>query len=892
MGEPETGVERGDSILDAVDDAFEPRAPSYQPANPDAGGQRGDPDPIPIPRRPAPSETAARPDPADRADDASASLFGPSPRDRRDRLTRLVARGITSTEVAAVTRLLTSDPDPDIRWLAARGLAAGRHRLSLSTLAACLADPHDKVRREVVALVPADRREALRLLLPLATDRRWPMTQLAVLLSLPAILTRLQPLDPEIGGLLAAVASLDPPPLPTERPAMAALARAVGPDVLARWLAARDIRRLGAARLLSLTGAPAAERALAGLRDDPSTEVRSLALAAARALHARGEGTDQVPPGSRQAAAVEAADRPGSAGSAPDEPVLIASLARALSDPEPPVRAQARAALARVSDEVLADWAVRALAGSGETAELAARVAGALRLATTAQGLLARASAVHTEARGPYLEALASLGVEPSLLASLVTRVDPGNRQAAVRLVWQVAGRAILPHLTPLLEDSAGPVRMAVIEVLAESDDPSVTAIARERLATDSSAAVRATAIHALARSEPSARLEALARALSDPDPDVRATAVEALPNGIDGMVELLGPAFEDRDERVWRATLSHLAALPERDLPAIWRAVRHAPPYKREELTRALEEFDAERLLALAAANARAPSPEDRALAVELAARAGSVDASTLVMGALEDPDPSVRRTAASAMTTLRAPAAVPALSRSLNDPQADVRIEAIRALGLIDDDTVPGVLIGALRDPEIRVREMAADALSQWHSPSVARRLAAALASPDLRRAAGEVLSRMGSMAVEALADIATGNDPEAAAAAGTLLERIAGPGPFIDHLSSIEPGERLRGVRVLGALGGPAASEALIPALSDPDVRVRSQAATTLGALGFLPALKQLRRMFLADPVAEAAAAAEGALRRLGAVPGEEARPEPASAERQDEDAPQAD
>jgi HEAT repeat protein len=347
-------------------------------------------------------------------------------------------------------------------------------------------------------------------------------------------------------------------------------------------------------------------------------------------------------------------------------------------------------------------------------------------------------------------------------------------------------------------------------------------------------------------------------------------------------MADLLAPAFADKDERVWRATLSHLAAVPERDLPAVWRVVRQAPPDKREELVRAIEAIDTERLMRLAATNARGSSPEDRALAVELAARAGSVEAARLVMIALEDPDPGVRRTAASAMTTLRAPAAVPALSRSLTDPQAEVRIEAIRALGLIDDDTVPSVLIGALRDPEVRVREMAADSLSRWHSPAVAQRLAAALTSPDLRRAAGEVLARMGPMAVEALAEVATGENPEAATAAGVLLERIAGAGPFVDRMSSIEPEERLRAVRVLGALGGAAASEALIPALSDPDVRVRSQAATALGVLGFLPALKQLRRMFLTDPVAEAAAAAEGALRRLGAVPDEGTRsgPEPSA------------
>jgi HEAT repeat protein len=271
-----------------------------------------------------------------------------------------------------------------------------------------------------------------------------------------------------------------------------------------------------------------------------------------------------------------------------------------------------------------------------------------------------------------------------------------------------------------------------------------------------------------------------------------------------------------------------------------------------------------------LATLHARAPSSEDRTLAVELAARAGSAEASSLVVAALQDPDPAVRRTAASAMATLRATAAVPALSRSLSDPQAEVRVEAIRALGVIDDDTVPAVLIGALRDPEVRVREMAADALARWHSPAVAKRLAAALASPDVRRAASEVLSKMGSMAVQALAEVATGDQPEAAKAAGQLLDQIAGPGPFIERLSSIEPDERLQAVLVLAALGGPSACEAMLPALSDPDVRVRSRAASALGTLGYLPALKQLRRMFLTDPVASAAGAAEDALRRLGAVP----------------------
>jgi len=145
-------------------------------------------------------------------------------------------------------------------------------------------------------------------------------------------------------------------------------------------------------------------------------------------------------------------------------------------------------------------------------------------------------------------------------------------------------------------------------------------------------------------------------------------------------------------------------------------------------------------------------------------------------------------------------------------------------------DDDAVPDRLIGCLKDPEVRVRQMAAEALARWQSPAVARRLAAALRSPDLRRPAGEVLERMGAVAAEALSEVAIGTDPEAATAAGSLIDRIVGTDPFVEGLSSIDPYQRIRSAQVLGAIGGPAASEALMGALSDPDVDVRARAASS--------------------------------------------------------------
>jgi HEAT repeat protein len=331
----------------------------------------------------------------------------------------------------------------------------------------------------------------------------------------------------------------------------------------------------------------------------------------------------------------------------------------------------------------------------------------------------------------------------------------------------------------------------------------------------------------------------------------------------------LLLPTLQDPDERVWQAALRHLSAVPETDLPSLWTALRESPAARREELVRSIERSDPERLGTLALQNVGAADPAGRVIAIGLAARAGSTESTAAVLTALSDPDAVVRRTAASAMSTLRTAGAVAALTRALGDPQVDVRVEAVRALGLIDDEGVPPVLIDALKDPELRVREMATDALAHWHSPAVARKLAAVLSSPDLRRPAGDVLSRMGQPAVAPLIAVAAGHDVEAAASAGALLERIAGASAFATMLSSVDPEARFQAVQVLGAMGGTVAADALLEALSDPDVRIRARAATLLGGMGEQRAVKPLRRMFLSDPVSEVAAAAEAALRMLGSV-----------------------
>lgn len=845
----------GDPILGAVEGAFEAAGTPGSSRSRVASSRPSDAPATPI----APPVGTGSP----------RALLSTDPGERRSALTRLLEAGVGKGEAGAVARLLVTDPDPDLRWMAARALADAAALPPGDVVARALTDPNDRVRAAVVGVATRMGPLAVSSIIPLATRRGWPLTQQAALGALPELIATRGPRPRELAALLEEVGAMEPPPLRSERPGLEAIARAVGTERLVPHLKGRDPQRLGAARLLFFEGSPASLRPVAALVDDPAEGIRQMASGAAHLL-----GSYRAEPGGDGSGEPHAAPPPSEPpGDAGEDPLF--SLAGALGDPDPNVRAQALSALRGIDPATLEEWAFRALGdGSADLAGTAAALVEQVGLAGVASQVLQRAASLAPDAQGPYLRALSALRLDPGELAGLAWSIDPTQRQSAIRLLWQSAGRAILPFLPSFLKDTAGPVRMAVLEVVAESGDQSANVIARRLLETDSSAAVRATAVHVLARADTATRSEVLAQALSDPDPDVRTTALEALPRASAAdMVGLLLRALQDEDDRVWRASVAHLAALPARELPVLWSALRQSSKAKREELITALERSEPDRLATLAAQNAHSPRPVERALATEMAARAGSPECATLVAAALTDPDPRVRRTAAVAMSNLRTPTAVGALSRTLSDPHAEVRVEAVRALGMIDDDAVPAILIAALQDPEIRVRDTASEALSRWHSPAVARRLASALGSPDLRRPAGDVLERMGHSAVKHLVEVIMGDDPEAATAAGALLQRIAGAQSFLPDLTSIDPEQRLRAVEVLGVIGGDVACEALLGTLSDPDPLIRVRSASLLGSLGDLRAIRALRRVFLSDPVGEVAAAAEEGLRSLGASGGSE-------------------
>lgn len=100
----------------------------------------------------------------------------------------------------------------------------------------------------------------------------------------------------------------------------------------------------------------------------------------------------------------------------------------------------------------------------------------------------------------------------------------------------------------------------------------------------------------------------------------------------------------------------------------------------------------------------------------------------------ALQDSEPTVRRTAAQALAQIGDPEAVPALTAALRDPEDAVREYAARALGRIGPAAKPAVptLIDLLqKDEERDVREHAAKSLGLIGREALGDQVAAAVAA-----------------------------------------------------------------------------------------------------------------------------------------------------------------
>jgi hypothetical protein len=195
--------------------------------------------------------------------------------------------------------------------------------------------------------------------------------------------------------------------------------------------------------------------------------------------------------------------------------------------------------------------------------------------------------------------------------------------------------------------------------------------------------------------------------------------------------------------------------------------------------------------------------------------------------------------------------------------------RLYAARVLELTtaESDALPSLL----RDREPFVRAQAAEWAAARGAAETARDLARLLHDPvpAVRFAARDALRRIGSAAIPALIEVASGDGADAIPAleVAAVLADARTFGPAWRHAEDARPRVRAASLAVLGALGGPEAEERLVAALADADAEVRRVAATAIGRLELWRRAPSLAAL-LDDAAWDVRMAAADALRHLGA------------------------
>lgn len=183
------------------------------------------------------------------------------------------------------------------------------------------------------------------------------------------------------------------------------------------------------------------------------------------------------------------------------------------------------------------------------------------------------------------------------------------------------------------------------------------------------------------------------------------------------------------------------------------------------------------ERLGSLAAS----PELRDRTSIVEALEAAGVRSSSAIVVGLLDDPNPTTRAASARALGTLKAYEAIPRLQKALADPVFLVRLSAAVGLKRLGDTSADGLLAGWLRSDLADVRLVAAEA----YQDGVTREWTKAILplvdhGNDLTRlkAAELLMGHEAARSRSILVDAVRSPNPAVREAASRLLERLTPP------------------------------------------------------------------------------------------------------------------
>jgi HEAT repeat protein len=583
-----------------------------------------------------------------------------------------------------------------------------------------------------------------------------------------------------------------------------------------------DLRRRAAQSLRDLPKGSGTRLASAAL-DDADLGVRLTALDACLGFGLPALGDRLIPwlsDGERRLrlAAAEALSESPSARAVP-------SLGRALGDADAGVRSAAAAALGKSA----APEAVLALLGhlddgTPDVRRVVALALGDLGDPRAVVPLIGKIQDARPPVREAVARALAQLAdprSSPALVLSLHD-ADEGVRVAALGALARIGDRTTVSSISGLLANGSEAVVAAALDALSQLHTPEASKVLIEQLASDRPSNVQSGAIQALSRSGPTA-LEPLRGCLStESDPDRVGGCALAL-----GQTRDLASAAAIQDALRRGAlkpgpallALSQLGA-PE-SLPTVLEYL--ADP---DVLIRRSARLAAKALLDPNQPDGRAVEPIEHALAkarrdrgelselVDLLGQTGAPRAArSLLPFAAAGDEIALRSRALSALGFLGEAGQWPTLWNALDDDSGSVRLAAASALGRLSLPGRAAALLERLEHASEQERPLLVLALggplSVERNPEIVQRLASLLsrARDGERDALIELLGRM--PAPEATVQLA-----KLAGASSIAADRAK----FAEALAA-HPAERAR----------------ILPLLSDASVRVRANAAWSLGEVG---------------------------------------------------------
>ncbi|APZ42120.1 protein kinase domain-containing protein [Acidihalobacter ferrooxydans] len=297
-------------------------------------------------------------------------------------------------------------------------------------------------------------------------------------------------------------------------------------------------------------------------------------------------------------------------------------------------------------------------------------------------------------------------------LLKQIAALDPSERNAAFRLLDDIADETLLPELLSRATAKDAQFRQGVARVLGRFSTPAAHQALKHML-EDSSKAVRQVALEALSGKTGVLDVETLFQLLRDADIEVQNHAIDEIirlndPDTLRYVVEVL----RDETEYVRRAGVEVLNEVGDaRAIKSLLNAIKDDDWWVRARAADALAKIGGPRVIQAVVDLLRDDDEFIRRSVIEILNSIKSERAFGYLLEAVRDSDWWVRERAVDALAKLGNKAAVPALLPLLKD-DASMAIVALRALARLGDARLLETVAEALQraEPNVRVEALLA--------------------------------------------------------------------------------------------------------------------------------------------------------------------------------------